>query len=140
MTSRNDAKHEELARTDPRRLRELMDRVIGLASTHEVGSVVVGVAGRDGDPEVPEFMDFIESALRVEDSIFRMTRERSVLFLVDIDRAQAEDIVDRLMLSFGEKTASSKPPSVALGFSLVTPGPTAPLLRDMLLEAFPARR
>ncbi|MBW2313804.1 MAG: hypothetical protein JRH10_06400 [Deltaproteobacteria bacterium] len=140
MTSISDAKNDDLARTDPRRLRELMDRVVGLAEAHDVGSVVVGVAGRDGDLQISEFMDFIESALRMEDSIFRMTRERSVLFLADVDRAQAEDIVDRLMLSFAEQTASPKPPSVSLGFSLVEKGPTAPLLRDVLLEAFPARR
>ncbi len=140
MTTRSAGKDEELSRTDPRRLRELMDRVSMLAGAHDVGSVVVGVAGRDGDPQISDFMDFIESALRMEDSIFRMTRERSVLFLADVDRAQAEDVVDRLMLSFSEQTASPKPPSVALGFSVVPPGADVPLLRDVLLEAFPARR
>jgi hypothetical protein len=139
MTARSAAKQEELSRTDPRRLRELMDRVASLAESHEVPSVVVGVAGRDGDPRIPEFMDFVESALRMEDAIFRMTRERSVLFLTDVDRDQAEDVVDRLMVSFTEQTASSEPPSVALGYAAVAAGPDAPLLRDVLLEAFPAR-
>ena len=140
MTNRPAAKNEELSRTDPRHLRELMDRVTSLAQAHDVASVVVGVAGRDGDPQISEFMDFVESALRMEDAIFRMTRERSVLFLTDVDRAQAEDVVDRLMVSFAEQTASPKPPSVALGFATVPAGSDTPLLRDVLLEAFPARR
>lgn len=139
MTARSAARKEELARTDPRRLRELMDRVTGLAEAHRVSSVVVGVAGRDGDPQISDFMDFVESALRMEDAVFRMTRERSVLFLTDVDRAQAEDVVERLVLSFAEQTASPQPPSLALGYADVAAGPEAPLLRDVLLEAFPAR-
>lgn len=137
MAARSDAKHDD--RSDPRRLRELMDRVVGLAESHRVGSVVVGVAGRDGDPEIAEFMDFVESALRMEDAIFRMTRERSVLFLTDVDRAQAEDVVDRLVQSFAEHTAAPKPPAVRLGFAPVAVGGEPPLLREVLLEAFPAR-
>lgn len=125
--------------TDPRRLRELLERAVSLASSDGVRSVVVGVAGRDGDPLIPEFMDFVESALRVEDSIFRMTRERSVLFLTDVDRSRAEGIVGRLLESFSEQVSVTKPPGVKLGFAEIPPGPTAPLLRDVLLEAFPAR-
>lgn len=140
MTTRSDAKSEELARTDPRRMRELMDRVVALAEKHQVSSVVVGVAGRDGDPHITEFMDFVESALRMEDAIFRMTRERSVLFLADVDPARAADIVERLLESFAEQMAVPKPPAVDLGFAEVVPGPTPPLLRDVLLEAFPPRR
>ena len=133
------AKLEAAARSDPRRLRELMDRVCALAAEHTVASVVVGVAGRDGDPEIPEFMDYVESALRMEDAIFRMTRERSVLFLSDVDRARAEAIVGRLVDPFGEQVALPMPPAVTLGFSEIPAGPNPPLLRDVLLEAFPAR-
>lgn len=138
-TSRSDAKSEQRARTDPRRLRELMGRVSALAQEHGVGSVVAGVAGRDGDLQISEFMDFVESALRIEDTIFRMTRERSVLFLTDVTRAQAEEVVERLLQSFAEQTAAPKPPAVALGFATVEPGGELPLLRDVLLDAFPAR-
>jgi hypothetical protein len=140
MSPRTEARNEELARTDPRRLRELMDRVATLAEAHEVGSVVVGVAGRDGDPQISDFMDFVESALRMEDAIFRMTRERSVLFLSDVERTRAEDVVDRLLQSFAEQTASPKPPAVTLGYAVVRPGGDVPLLRDVLLDAFPAAR
>jgi GGDEF domain-containing protein len=117
-----------------------MDRVATLAEAHEVGSVVVGVAGRDGDPQISDFMDFVESALRMEDAIFRMTRERSVLFLSDVERTRAEDVVDRLLQSFAEQTASPKPPAVTLGYAVVRPGGDVPLLRDVLLDAFPAAR
>jgi len=131
-------KKEQLARTDPRRLRELMERVANLAEGHAVGSVVVGVAGRDGDPQISDFMDFVESALRMEDAIFRMTRERSVLFLTDVDREGAEEVLERLVLSFTEQTASPRPPRLALGYATVAAGPDVPLLRDVLLEAFPS--
>ena len=140
MASGTQAKSEALSRTDPRRLRELMDRVTQLAEEHEVPSVVVGVAGRDGDPSIPDFMDYVESALRMEDAIFRMTRERSVLFLTDVDAPKARDVLDRLLESFAEQVASPKPPAVRLGFADVPAGPQAPLLRDVLLEAFPPRR
>jgi hypothetical protein len=141
MAFSNDAaRREAAARSDPRRLRELMNRVSALAEEHEVGSVVVGVAGRDGDPQIPEFMDYVESALRMEDSIFRMTRERSVLFLTDVDPARAEGIVARLIDAFAEQVALLKPPLIELGFAEVPAGPCPPQLRDVMLEAFPTRR
>jgi len=130
---------ETLARTDPRRLRELMDRVTALAEEHRVRSVVVGVAGRDGDPLISEFTDYVESALRIEDAIFRMTRERSVLFLTDVDRARAEGIVARLVEGFTQHVSATRSPVVQLGFAEIPPGPNPPLLRDVLLDAFSAR-
>ena len=78
---------------DPRRLRELLERASGMASGHSVSSVVVGIAGLEGDLLFPEVVYFIESALRVDDAIFRMTRERAVLVLSDVDRTGAENIV-----------------------------------------------
>lgn len=130
---------EALARSDPRRLRELMDRVKSLAEQHQIRSVVVGVAGRDGDPLISEFTDYVESALRIEDAIFRMTRERSVLFLTDVDRARAEGIVARLVDGFTQQVSASRSPVVRLGFAEIPPGPNPPLLRDVLLDAFSAR-
>lgn len=134
------ARREAAAKSDPRRLRELMDKTTALAEEHEVDTIVVGVAGRDGDPQIPEFMDFVESALRMEDSIFRMTRERSVLFLSDVDSDRARGIVERLLENFAEQVALPRPPAVALGFSRVPAGPRPPQLRDVLLEAFPVSR
>jgi len=116
-----------------------MERVTSLAEDHEVRSIVVGVAGREGDPLIPEFMDFVESALRMEDAIFRMTRERSVLFLTDVDLVRGEGIVARLLESFAQQVSVAKPPEVRLGFAEIPPGPNPPLLRDALVAAFPAR-
>lgn len=139
-TTTDSARRDAAAKSDPRRLRELMDRAASLAEQHDVGSVVVGVAGRDGDPRIPEFMDYVESALRMEDAIFRMTRERSVLFLSDVDPDRAQGIVERLLESFADQVSLPQPPAVALGFAEVPAGPRAPQLRDVLLDAFPARR
>ena len=74
-----------LANDDPRRLRELLERCCDLANQHVLPSVVVGVAGAEGELLFPELIDYIESALRVEDAVFRMTRERAVLFVAEDD-------------------------------------------------------
>ena len=62
---------------DPRRLREILTRASDLASEHELTCVLVGLAGFEGDLLFPEVLNFVESALRVDDSVFRMTRERA---------------------------------------------------------------
>ena len=72
---------------DPLRLRELLGRAENLAARHALSSVVVGMAGLEGDLIFPEIVDYVESALRVDDAIFRLTRERAVLVLADVDRA-----------------------------------------------------
>jgi len=135
MASRSDVP----GRNDPRRMREFMDRLTDLAREHGIASVVVGLAGQNGDPMIPELMDYMESALRMEDAVFRMTRERSVLFLTDVDRDQAEGIVGRLVETFGERFPTSKPPSLDLGFCEVDPAGRLPALRDALLDVFPTR-
>ena len=52
---------------DPLRLRELLSRAESLASQHALSSVVVGMAGPEGDLIFPEVVDYLESALRVDD-------------------------------------------------------------------------
>jgi len=106
---------------DPRRLRELLGRAWSLASEHALSSVVVGAAGAEGDLVFPELIDFFESALRVDDAIFRMTRERAILVLADVDRARAEEIVERMVNEFRERFAAASDPNVALGYFEVTP-------------------
>lgn len=101
---------------DPRRLRELLARSCELAERHVIPSVVVGLSAREGDLLVPEVIDYIESALRVEDAVYRMTRERAVLFLTDVDRAQAERILDRVMADFRDRFPSRFGPELELGF------------------------
>ena len=129
-TSRND---------DPRRLRDLLERARGMASGHSVSSVVVGIAGLEGDLLFPEVVDFIESALRVDDAIFRMTRERAVLVLSDVDRTGAEDIVARLLGGFAEQYAAVEDPAISFGFFEITPQRCEVSVKEVLpaLFAFP---
>jgi Diguanylate cyclase, GGDEF domain len=107
---------------DPRRLRELLERAELLVREHGLRSVVVGLAGFEGDSLFPEIVDYIESALRVDDSVFRLTRERVVLLLTDVDTEKASGIVHRLLGEFRENFPSSNEPSVGLGFFEVAPG------------------
>lgn len=122
---------------DPRRLRVLLDRVVALAQEHGLDSVVVGVAGAEGDALVPDLIEYIQSALRVEDSVFRVTRERAVLFLADVRRPQVESILDRLRGEFAERFPVMKPPDIALGFYEIRAGLGETLsLKDVLPAVF----
>ena len=85
---------------DPRTLRTLVARVSGLAEKHAVHSVMVGLAAPEGDLLFPEFVEYLKSALRMEDGIFRMTRERAVIHLADVDVATATGVIERLMADF----------------------------------------
>jgi hypothetical protein len=105
-----------LSKHDPRRLRGMMDRASDLARGHQVTSVFVGIAGREGDFLAPEFIDFVESALRMEDAIFRLIRERAVVLLTDADRNRAEEIFERLCGDFAARFGSSMEFDVALGY------------------------
>jgi GGDEF domain-containing protein len=94
----------------------MMDRASDLARGHQVTSVFVGIAGREGDPLAPEFIDFVESALRMEDAIFRLIRERAVVLLADVDRSQAQGIFERLCGDFAARFGSSMEFEVELGY------------------------
>jgi hypothetical protein len=125
-----------LAPGDPRRLRELFARTGSLAAEHAIPSVIVGLAGREGDLLVPELIEYIESALRMEDAIFRMTRERAVLFVSDVDRARAEQIVTRLVRDFRERFPSVGEPGVELGFYEVKAGAREVSAKEVLPTVF----
>jgi hypothetical protein len=129
-----------LAPGDPRRLRELFSRTGSLACEHAIPSVVVGLAGREGDLLVPELIEYIESALRMEDAIFRMTRERAVLFVSDVDRARAEQIVARLVRDFCERFAAVDQPTVELGYYEVRAGSREVSAKEVLPVVFGAAR
>ena len=105
-----------LAKHDPRRLRGMMDRASDLARIHQVTSVFVGIAGREGDLLAPEFIDFVESALRMEDVLFRLLRERAVVLLADVDRGKAEEIFERLRDDFSARFAPANEFELDLGF------------------------
>lgn len=121
---------------DPRKLRDLLCKAESLANDYSLHSVVVGIAGREGDLLFPEIIDFFESMLRVDDSIFRMTRERAVLVLADVDRARAEEIVERLLAGFRDRFATTHDPDIDLGFFEITPEETDVSVKHVLLALF----
>jgi len=106
---------------DPRKLRDLLQRVANLASEHRLTSVVVGMSGLESDMLFPEVVDFVGSALRVDDSIFRMTRSRAIFFLADADEMQASEIMERVLSGFHERFATTQKTLVSLTYFEVTP-------------------
>ena len=121
---------------DPLRLREMLGRAASLASAHDLPSVVVGMAGREGDLLFPEVVDFFASALRMDDTILRLTRERVVLMLTDVDRAGAERIVRRLLAEFRERFATVGDPPISLGYFEVEPGMGSLTVKQVLPTVF----
>jgi hypothetical protein len=117
---------------DPRKLRALLDKVVNLADDHSLTSVLVGMSGSEEDLIFPEVVDFVGSALRIDDAIFRMTRNRAVLFLADADRQRAEEIVDRVMGAFAEQFATSESPRVGISYFEVAPGKRGLNLKHIL--------
>jgi hypothetical protein len=109
------------AADDPRRLRDVIGRVQALAAEHAVSSVVVGFAAREGDRLFPDFVSFVESELRVEDSIFRLTRERALLFLTDCDPHQARSVVERLTDGFLREFPAASAPPMQVRYLEITP-------------------
>ena len=101
---------------DPLLMRELLHKAADLAEHHDMTCIMVGMAANEGDLLFPEIVNFIESELRVDDGIFRMTRERAVLVLTDVDRRGAEEIVRRNLTGFRERFATASEPAISLGF------------------------
>ena len=121
---------------DPLRLREMLSRAASLATAHRLPSVVVGMAGREGDLLFPEIVAFLASALRMDDTILRLTRERVVMMLTDVDRDKAERIVRRLLAEFRERFATLEDPPIALGFYEVPPGTSILTVKQVLPIVF----
>ncbi len=130
------SQNPENAKRDPRRLRTLMDRASLLVRDHGVRSVFVGIAGTEGDLLVPEFIAFVESELRVEDGIFAMTRERALLLLTDVDRAQAESVLGRVAGEFESRFPSSASLDVSVRCFEVGPGSAHPTAKEILPVVF----
>ena len=96
---------------DPRKLNALGARAASLATEYSVPSVLVGLVAEEGDTTFPEYIHYLQSALRVEDGIFRMTRERAVIHLADVDRDQALNVLERLAEAFSDAFPSLSRPS-----------------------------
>jgi hypothetical protein len=121
---------------DPRRLRELIERASSFASAYDLTSVMVGMSGAEGDLLFTEMVDYVGSALRVDDGIFRLTHERVIFFLADTDRQRAEEIMDRLLVGFREHFTPSQEQRVSFGYFEVTPEMRNLTVRDVLLALF----
>ena len=121
---------------DPRKLRSLLERATDLAKKHEVRSVVVGLVAPNGTLGFPEFIEFLRAALRVEDAIFRMTRERVVVHLADVDREGARAIIERLLNQFRSEVPTSHDVEFALSEFEIPPGTAEVSVRDALTTLF----
>ena len=126
-------------RGDPRHLRALFERASLLSREHRLPSVFVGVAGPEGDLLVRDFLDFVEAVLRVEDIVFRLLRERAVLWLADVDLAAANNVLARLHEGFASRFPTTLGLRIEHGFHRVEPG-TVPTAKDVLPLLFGPER
>ena len=121
---------------DPRKLSAMISRVSDLAETHSVSSVVVGIAAEEGDLLFPDYLAYVESALRVEDQIFRMTRERAVLYLSDVDATCAAEVLVRIFGEFCEEFPTAEAPEFEQRMLEVTPGIGPLSVKEVLTSVF----
>ena len=121
---------------DPRRLRVLIKRAAELAMEHSVPSVLVGLKAQEGDLCFPEFIEYLQAALRVEDGIFRMTRERVVLHLADVDQRQTEEVLQRLISDFNDQYPSMVDAEFDVRCVEVKPGLETLSVKDVLTNLF----
>jgi GGDEF domain-containing protein len=124
---------------DPRKLTALLARIAELAESHNVNSVIVGMASETGDRLFPEFVEFLRSALRVEDGIYRMTRERAVIHLADLDMDGGQSVFNRLLDEFMEEFPAATEPRFEINFYLVPAGSESVQNKQVLTEIFPSR-
>jgi GGDEF domain-containing protein len=124
---------------DPRKLSALLARIAELAESHNVNSVIVGIAAPTGDRLFPEFIDYLRSALRVEDGIYRMTRERAVIHLADLDMDGGQGVFNRLLDQFMDEFPAATEPSFEINFYLVAAGSENLQNKQVLTEIFPSR-
>jgi len=131
-----EAEMSQAMNDDPRKLTQMISRVSDLAEAHAVCSVVVGVAAKEGDLLFPDYLAYLESALRVEDQIFRMTRERAVLYLSDVDATCAAEVLVRIFGQFCDEFPTTDPPEFEQRMLEVTPGVGPLSVKDVLTSVF----
>jgi hypothetical protein len=123
---------------DPRKLRTLLDRAGALAAQHDVPSVMIGLIGESGDSRFPDFVDFLQSSLRVEDGLFRMTRNRIVVHLADVDRDQGVKVLERLLSRFHQEFPQLCDANFTSYYVSIRPGDGEPTIKDVLPTLFGA--
>lgn len=125
---------------DPRKLTAMIARVSDLACNHAVCSVVVGVAAEEGDLFFPDYVDFLVASLRVEDQIFRMTRERVLLYLSDVDATGAAEVLVRIYSEFCKEFPAAQQPEFEQRMLEIRPGSPPISVRDVLTSVFGAKQ
>jgi len=121
---------------DPRKLRTLFERAASLAGLHDVPSVMAGLTADPADRCFVDFVDFLESALRVEDGIFRLTRDRVVLHLADVEQKQAAEVLDRLLARFQQEFPQLTETAFRTRYAEVSPGGDEPTIKEILPTLF----
>ena len=121
---------------DPRKLTEMISRVSDLAEAHAVSSVMVGIAAPEGDLLFPDYLSYLESTLRVEDQIYRMTRERAVLYLADADATCAAEVLVRIFSEFCAEFPSADMPEYKQRMLEVRPGLGPLSVKEVLTSVF----
>ena len=134
-----EAEMTQAMNDDPRKLTQMISRVSDLAEAHAVCSVVVGVAADEGDRLFPDYLAYLESALRVEDQIFRMTRERAVLYLSDVDATKAAEVLVRIFSQFCDEFPTAEAPEFEQRMLEVRPGLGPLSVKDVLTSVFGAK-
>lgn len=117
---------------NPLRLRELLHRTCEHGSDHKVSSVVIGFAVPEGDLLFPDFLAYVQSELRVEDAILRLTRERAVLFLSDVMEPQAKEIIERIEANFQRDFPTLKAFPLRVRYMEIRPDSRPLSVRDVL--------
>jgi len=100
---------------------------------------MAGLTSSPGDRCFVDFVDFLESALRVEDGIFRMTRDRVVLHLADVDEKQAMEVVQRLLNRFQEEFPQLTEATFIARYAEIRPGQEEPTIKEFLPTLFVAK-
>lgn len=124
------------ASNDPRKLRELLGKASDLAREHSVGCVLIGLAAPEGDLLFPEIVNLVTCSLRVEDAIFRLTRERALVFLADVNQKQAREIMDRVITTFRNEFPTRRDPELELRYYDVPPGCAELTVKQVLPAVF----
>ncbi|MEE8581767.1 MAG: hypothetical protein V3T33_09275, partial [Myxococcota bacterium] len=90
----------------------------------------------EGDLYFPDVISYLQSAVRVEDGIYRMTRERAVLYIADTHSDQARGVLERLQDDFWAEYANVDPPSFEFRYFSVKPDCAEITVKDVLKSIF----
>ncbi len=121
---------------DLQKLRTILERASVLSWQHSIRSVMVAVVGPAGEADFPELVEYLQSELRVEDAVYRMTRERIVLFLADVGEDSAREILERVLLGYAGRSSRAREPQVDLRYLEIAPGTRDLSIKDVLPTLF----